>query len=122
VRDKAAAYLREAILTLAGGTEKALAIRGGKYAEVLGAWRVVKYFRGTLVGDAPRLAAEGQEYPIMVWSSRIKTFRRLESGHHSLTPEETLTARLAAGIAMNPKSFEAWGPKTGSGELPGPAD
>ena len=78
-RDTVAEYLRSAILDLTGDDEgKIVAVRGGRICNVLGEFPVVKAFRGFLLGEGPRLAAEGQEYPMLAWKSKIKAFRRTD--------------------------------------------
>jgi hypothetical protein len=113
-RNTVAEYLRSAILDLVGDDAgKIVAVRVGRYREVLGAFPIVKYFRGVLLGEGPRLASEGQEYPMLAWKSKIKSVRRTDDGPggYQIIPDETMTARFGEGISLRPVSFEVWGPK-----------
>ncbi len=119
VRDKTATFLRDAIMDISGCDPTALrGIREGRYRVPLGAWKMVKYLRGTLIGKGPDLAAEGNAYPIMEWRSSIKVFRKVEDGKYEYTPDETMTPKLGQGIAFKPKAFEVWGPDDGTGDRP----
>lgn len=114
VRDKTAEYLRSSILDLAqADAEKMAPIRGEPYREVLGAWEPVKYFRGILLGDGPRLAEEGQAYPRVEWSSKIRAFQKAAPGSsdYLVTPQENMKMHLGPGISLRAVSFELWGPK-----------
>lgn len=113
-RDKAARYLRDAILDLAGGDGVRVAVaRSEKYAEPLGAGALVKTVRGILVGSAERLAADGEAYPIVHWKTSLKEFRRTETGEFQATPAELLSCRLAPGITLEKATFEICGPSVG---------
>jgi hypothetical protein len=111
VRDKTAACLRKTIfdlVTIKEGYRDILL--AAPYNVPLGNWPVVKYIRGQLLGDSDSLAAEGNEYPIMLWRSTIKSVDFSESRDYVVTFDETLTARLGNGIRFQPKSFEVWKP------------
>jgi hypothetical protein len=110
-RDAAAKYLREAILNVATPKSNFDSICGGNYSEMLAAFHFVRYFRGKLQGDGAELAAIGEAYPCLSWTSRIKEYQRLPEGRVKLVPEETIRPRLAHGISFIPGSIEAWGPK-----------
>jgi hypothetical protein len=106
-----AAYVRTAIFDLAGVEENAKAgLLSGTFAEALGHRPLVKYLRGTLIGNRDELAAPGNEYPFMRWATGIKKCEFGEDGKLQVQPEEKLTAELAEGISFSPKSFEVWRP------------
>jgi hypothetical protein len=111
VRDRTAAYLREAILNLVSiEGDHAATLLASPFNQPLGNWPVVKYIRGHLVGDSDDLASEQSEYPIMSWRSRITSMDVNEAGEYMVKSDEQLTARLGEGISFQPKSFEVWGP------------
>ena len=67
VRDKTAAHVRAAILSVVDipdATRKALA--GPRY-DTVAPWQPLRRFRGTLTGAADQLAAPGEAHPHLVW-------------------------------------------------------
>jgi len=108
-RDLTAKYVREGILALAGVTEDARErLLQSPYDEPLHQW-VVKYLRGTFVGESDDLALPDQEYPGFVWTSGLKEFKELEDGSFEVTPEETMTARFTEKVRFERRSLEYWG-------------
>lgn len=116
-RNKTATYLRGAILrVLAPPAEVREELE--KRAVAVGAWRIVRNFRGWLLGKGDELAAPGQEYPILNWRSTIKRATKAATGEINLSPEDQFTARLAEGISLKPGSYELWGPETNTKREP----
>lgn len=116
-RNTAATYLRNAIfkaLNPADETLEKLLKRG----TAVGAWRLVRNFRGRLLGEGNELAAPENEYPIIEWHSSIKSATKAATGEISFTPDERLTVQIAAGISLKPDSYEVWGPETGAKREP----
>ena len=111
VRDRTAAYLREAILNLVGIEDAHRAtLLAPPFDQPLGNWPVVKYVRGHLLGDSDDLASEQNEYPIMSWRSKITSVDIDEAGEYKAKFDEQLTARLGEGISFQAESFEVWRP------------
>jgi hypothetical protein len=109
VRDKTAAYLREAIFALADvDAETKQRMLAPPCDKPLKSW-LVKYVRGKFVGDAADLAVPAQEYPIFRWESRLKSIKRTETGGYEMTPDELLTAQFNSGVTFHATSFEVWG-------------
>lgn len=109
VRDKTASYLRESIIELLDLDQDIRSFHMDKSKnKPLGNWPVVKYIRGHLVGESDDLAAEGNEYPILSWKSRIKSINKSETGEYMLSFDEKLTVRLGSEIQFQPESFEVW--------------
>lgn len=110
-RDKTAAYLREAVFSLAEiDAETKHRMLAAPYDTPLKSW-LAKYMRGKFVGSATHLAEPTQEYPIFRWESKLKSLRRTETGGYQITPDETLTARFSSEVQFKPSSFEVWGPE-----------
>jgi hypothetical protein len=110
-RDTTGSYLREAIFELAqidGETKQRLL--AAPYDKPLKSW-LTKYMRGKFVGDAADLADPTQEYPIFRWHTKIKSFKRTETGGYELTPDEQLTSQFSSEVKFHPSSFEVWGPE-----------
>jgi hypothetical protein len=111
VRDKTAKYLRKAVLDLLDIEQPYLKVLLSPPRDApLGNWPVVKYMRGQLLGLSDRLAAEGNEYPIMTWRSSIKSVEINDEGEYQLKFDENFTARLGEGTVFQPHSFEVWRP------------
>ena len=110
-RDRTASYLRQAILGMASvDDETRNKLSAPPFDTPQEWWRIEKYLRATLLADTDQLAAEGQEYPIFTWRSRLKAVRRDEAGKLAIEPTEELTARLNEGVLFRPESVEMWGP------------
>jgi len=111
VRERAARYLREAMLDLLGLDERDLAVlKSPPFDEPLGHWPLVKYVRGQLLGPSPTLAASGYEYPIFSWRTKIEDFAIDDLGQYSVTATESMTACFGEGIVFRRKSLEVWAP------------
>ncbi len=122
IRDTLAAHVRLAILELAGvdaSTRKMLT--SGPFARPRESFPMTRLFRGRLGGEGP-LAAPGQPYPWVNWTSRMKAVSKNADGSYKVTPEETMTAQLGPSVTMSDVSFELWGPRQDSarfGQAPG---
>jgi hypothetical protein len=111
VRNRTAAYLREAILDLVdvkGGLKDV--VLSAPFDEPLGRWPVVKYARGYLLGDGERLARGENVYPILSWKSSIESVELNDSGEYKVDFRENFTAELGKGIKFRLRSFEVWAP------------
>ena len=105
VRDRAARYLRAAILELLDLEEKARAgLLSPPFDRPLGSKPGVKCLRGRLVGAADELAAVGQEHPFMNCRATIGAISQLESGEYHIEIEEHITPSLAEGVSFQPES------------------
>lgn len=105
-RNKTAKYLRTAIfdvLGVDGAMREALDSK-----EPLGYWPVVKYVRGTLVGEGDQLASPHYEYPHLEWKTKVKPVSIGEEIRVSM--DEKFTVHIGEGIGFKPDSFEVWGP------------
>ncbi|MBB1092262.1 hypothetical protein HUU61_13280 [Rhodopseudomonas palustris] len=104
---RTARYLRQAILdTLSIDEDLKARLRG--IDEPRGPINLIRYLRGTLSGNADRLAAPDQRYPIMQWHSKLETVVRREDGKYSFTPSEQFTPRLGDGVTFSPSRLEIW--------------
>ena len=111
VRDKTASYLRESIIELLDlDKDTQLFYMDKSKNKPLGNWPVVKYIRGNLVGESDDLAAEGNEYPILYWKSKIKSIKQNKTGEYTVSFDEKMTPRLSSEIQFQPQSFEVWQP------------
>jgi hypothetical protein len=116
-RNKTGTYLRNAIIAaLMPAADIVMELQ--KRATAVGAWRIIRNFRGWLLGQGDELAAPGHEYPILRWRSSIKSATRAATGEISLTPDDQFTAQIADGISLKPGSYELWGPETGTKREP----
>ncbi len=110
-------YLREAILDVMGVPDPARGLPlGDKYREPFDAQSLRKVVRGTFVlpEGSDDLAAESEEYPLLRWSSSIKSLRRDEAGFHP-SFEESLKVICAEGVQSRTEAFEVHGrPSPGS--------
>lgn len=106
---KTAAYLRRAILETVG-IEVALLERalGPKYSVPRGPLMLVRYVRGTLIGSAEQLAADGQLYPMFHWQSGLQMVRIGEEGVYQFTPKDTVTANFGPAVQMSHARYEVW--------------
>lgn len=111
VRDKTASYLRDSIIELLELDQETRSFYMDKSKKKpLGNWPMVKYIRGYLVGESNDLAAEGNEYPILSWRSRVKSIKKKETGEYSISFDEKMTVRIGNNIQFQPESFEVWRP------------
>lgn len=109
-RDKAALYLRNAILNLVEmNPELRTILLQPPFDKPLALAGFTKYFRATLIGDADSLAANGEDYPFMQWVGRMKGYRLVGDNECAVDVEETVTARKGEGIQFRPESHEVWG-------------
>jgi len=75
-----------------------------------------KYLRGKLVGVKDNAAAPGQLYPIMLWSSTVTEITTPDNQDPGISFTDTISPRLADGVAFAGISFELWGSGKSSGE------
>jgi hypothetical protein len=106
---KTAAYLRRAILETMG-LESTLLERalGSKYCEPRGPLILVRYVRGTLIGSAEQLAAEGEQYPMFHWQGGLQMVRIGEESVYEFTPKDTVTGSFGPGVQMTHVRYEVW--------------
>lgn len=106
---KASRYLRRAIINMLDIDE---CVRNrmleGEYDRPRGPLELFRYLHGTLNGSFDNLAQEGQLYPIMQMTSRIKTVTLGSDGKYSYSPEQSMTAKLGEGVTFTPSRFEIW--------------
>lgn len=111
VRKRMASYVRTSIFDLigVGGDTKSILL-SSPFDAPLGHWPVAKYLRGKLCGDSDELAAPGNEYPFMRWSTVIKSCDIDQDGKLQIKFDEKFTAELAEGITFSLASLEMWRP------------
>jgi hypothetical protein len=112
VVETTAKYLREAILEYSGLDDDIRAVLvAPPYDRPLHSY-YARYMWGQIVGDGDDLAPPDQEYPLLSWQSCLKSFTVDESDpdRYVSQPEETMTARLGAGLSFRPRRWEIWGP------------
>lgn len=108
-KNTTARYLRKSILTYLGlGSQEVDTLSSPPFAEIP-TLRVDKYIFGTLTGTAPNPAAPDQMYPILQWKSTPTGLSIGPDGTSTITFTETITPKLAEGIAFTPARFEVWG-------------
>ena len=113
VRDRAAQYLRSALIELSGINEdqKQLLLTT-PYDIPIGYGRLVKYLWGHLLGTNTDLAEKSQQYPFLRWQSSIESFSRRDSGEYELVPNETVTGSFGENISFRASNLEIWGQRT----------
>jgi hypothetical protein len=117
-RDLTARYLRAAILDLAGASEELRStLTNPPFRDPFNPW-VVRYMRGHLLGEADALAAEGQEYPIFLWRSKLTGHGRNEDGSYAVEVAENLQASFNPALRFERRSYEMWGSLDGMGRRP----
>jgi hypothetical protein len=118
VQKRAAKYLRDAVFDLVElDDEVREPLTTHPYETPLNSF-VVRYLRGTFLGDAEDLAAPDQEYPLFRWTSKLKTLSRTDNGGYHLEMDEQMTARFSDDVQFQPQSFEVWGPREALGMQP----
>ncbi len=80
-----------------------------------------KYLWGSLRGKNDALSANDQEYPIVRWRSKVSQKAGTTGPDPEVTFAETITPRLGAGIALQLRRLEVWGPKPDEEERKPPA-
>jgi len=109
VRDKAAHYLRAAIIELLDlEASDAAVLTSDLYAKP-GHLHVARYLRGLLVGSGESLAAEGKAHPFIEWRTNYLEVENPSPDEVSFRMEEAITPRLAPGIGFKPQRLEVWG-------------
>ena len=105
---KTAAYLRRAIFETIGiGSTLLERALGPGYSVPRGPLLLVRYVRGTLIGTAEQLAAEGH-YPTFHWQSGFQMVRIGEDGVYQFTPKLTITPNFGPGVRMGHVRNEVW--------------
>ncbi len=118
VRDQTASYLRSAILRISCLEEGVrLLLLSEPYDKPLPSWEHSRELRGHLIGSADTLAAEGEGYPTLKWTSRIKALSLNESGDYLMTMFEEAKPRLGRGISFQPETLELWAPPSAKPRL-----
>lgn len=118
VTDATARYLREAIFELSGVAEATRVVLTSHPFDRPLRSHYHRYVWATLVGEGEDLSADGQEYPTLIWKSGLKSLAVDPSDEDRLLaqPEETMTARTAPGIAIQPRRWEMWGAEASDAE------
>lgn len=112
VREKTAAYLRDAIMGLAGVEESATkSLTSQPYDIPLESYELRKIVRGYLIGEHDKLTASGQEYPFLKWYSGIKSFRENSSREYDIELDMRFEVVLGQNVKFEPKSYEIYGPR-----------
>lgn len=102
-------YFREALIKYSGISEKSSEILlGAPYDLPRGPLRLQKYVWAKIKGDADKLAAKDQEYPYLMWTTKLENVRIDENGHYIITPSESWTARLGEGVDLTFNRHEIW--------------
>lgn len=109
VRQRAAACVRREIFEIAaleeGIKEKLLS---EPFREPLGDRTLVKYMRGKLLGNGDNLAKPGNAYPILRWTSSIKSPGLDSAEKMQIELNECYQTEFADGIGFKPVRFEVW--------------
>jgi hypothetical protein len=117
-RNATAGYVREAVIELAGVPEPYRArLLSPRYAKPLNSW-IVRYLRGTLVGDADDLAADGEAYPKVARTSEIQRLSLREDGMYDVSIGEHFSNRFNPAVEFRPTSFEVWGAREAVEDVP----
>jgi hypothetical protein len=104
-----AQHLREAVLKLLRPGESVVKrLTSPPFDKPRGPLVVDKYLRGTLLSESDEVAAEDQEYPIMLWQSGIRSVSLDATGMYIVAPEDTITARFATGVRLANAAIEYW--------------
>lgn len=104
-------YLRKAIFTFSGLDEANQEILlTNPYDRQLGPLAVHRYVWGYLESEHETndLAAEGQDYPMLEWKTKIKSVKIDEAGNYKVDLNEEFTVRLAEGVSFRPERYEVW--------------
>ncbi len=108
----AAEHVRRALFELLQLSTTATAtLTSGRYKKPSSNWLMTKYVRGKFIGPADKLAAPGQEYPLLRREGRVSAFRRKVDGTYELSFAENMTAVCGDGVQFGPEAFEVWGPE-----------
>jgi hypothetical protein len=105
-------HVRRALFELLGVPDRVMTtLVGGRFEKPRANWPITKYMRGTFIGPMDKLAAAGQEYPLLRWEGRVRKFRRNADGTTTLSFDENVTVLCGEGVQFRPESFEVWGPE-----------
>lgn len=113
-RDRTAELLRRSIFTIADLDKPAFEVlTSAPFDRPFNPW-LERYVRSRLTAATDDLASADQEYPLAVWRSGFKAFRRSgEKYEYELTNE--LTWRLGEGVLVESGRFEVWGSEPSEG-------
>jgi len=112
VRNKAATYLRTAIIKLLNlPLQIEHDLLSLPYEKPIGTEGYIRYLRGQLLSSKDELAPDGFEYPIVEWRFSVTSFRLTKDNKLQLSFSQSLTPRLGEGVSFQPKSFEIYGPE-----------
>lgn len=110
-RDKAASYLRDAVIKLMELPEDVeRELLSPPYNTPIGVIGYIRYFRGNLIADHDQLAQAGQEYPIVKWAFNLKDFSHKEK-KLNLSFSQSITPLLGDRVSLKPWSIEIYGPE-----------
>ena len=106
---RTARHLRRAILDMLKLEERLrVKLTSEDFKEPRGPITLVRYLRGTLSGQADKLAMSDQLYPIMEWRGGLKSVVRGADGKYGFTTDEGFTPKLGEGVTFTPIRFEIW--------------
>lgn len=115
IRKKMSKYIRESIINIIfeysndeNDESIVLKMKSKPYDAPIGNARIIKYFRGTLVGSAKTLNAKGNLYPNIEWSSKIDKIEFDHDGTMNLTFTENITPRIGKSVVLKARSVEMW--------------
>jgi len=109
-REKTARYLRDAILNLIDidPGQRTLLLQT-PFTLPMALAGFTRYLRGTLTGEADKLASNGEPHPFMRWTGRMTGYRLVNENECSIDADGTMTARIGEGRQFQPVSHEVWG-------------
>jgi hypothetical protein len=111
LREKAAGYMRRALLRLSGVSRDTIhELLGHPYTNPFHL-EYTKYLWGSLKGKADELAAPEQEFPIVIWRSKPSQKPNTSGPDPEIRFEESFTPMLASGVQLQLRRIEVWGAK-----------
>jgi hypothetical protein len=111
IRHRMASHIRKSIFELCDLDDDSYkTLTAEPFEKPLGHWPVVKYLRGKLVGGKNQLAAKGNMYPFMNWTTKVKDISMKANGEVDMTFTDTLKPQFGDGIKFQPSSHEVWKP------------
>ena len=117
-RDATAGYVRAAILEFADLDEAWRSrLLGDPFKKPLRSW-IVRYLRGTLIGDVDDLAAPDEAYPMFHRTYGIKSLTLRPDDRYNFEMDENFRASFSESVQFKRKSFEVWGAGEETGEAP----
>jgi hypothetical protein len=111
VRERVATSFRNIIIEIISAPNNVNDIlRAPLFNKPVGAFTIVKYLRGKLLGDSDKLGAGDNPYPFVRWKSGIKSCKPGANGGIDYTLDDTLTMEFHDDIKFSAGGFEAWKP------------